>query len=207
MSIHSLTAEQWFKAGHSRRLLWVFLGAAVIHLALLFVLPHPQFQPYRLRERVAPQMVEAPAAIVIPPPPKELPKQKIVTEIVPSADASADETMPATVPDLEAPYVAPTPQSRSPFSPVFDTRPVVIRQVKPVYPELARQAELEGDVRLKLGIDELGQVKEALVVESVPGLEEAALEAIYQWEFEPGKQRDVPVPVWIVVPIRFSLRG
>lgn len=76
-----------------------------------------------------------------------------------------------------------------------------------LYPDLARQAELEGVVVLKVGIDEFGHVKEALVLESVSGLDEAALDAICKWRFQPARQRDVPVPAWLVVPIRFSLRG
>lgn len=207
MSAHSLTAEQRFEAGHSARLWWGLLGAAIIHLALIFTLPNPHFQPYRLAERTVMRVVDAPPAVVIPPPPKEIPKQEVVTAIAPSADADADATIPSTVPDLRAPYIERAPASRRPFVEVFDTAPVAIKLVHPVYPELARQAELEGVVVLKVGIDEFGQVREARVLESVSGLDQAALDAIYKWQFQPGKQRDVPVPVWIVVPIRFSLHG
>jgi TonB family protein len=38
-------------------------------------------------------------------------------------------------------------------------------------------------------------------------LNQAAIEAVMQWKFRPAKQRDVPVPVRIVVPIRFTLTG
>jgi len=207
MSSHSLTAEQRFEAGHPGRLWWGLLGAVIIHLALVLILPHPHFQPYQLAEQTMMRVVDAPSAIVIPPPPKEIPKHDVVTAIAPSTDADPNATIPSTVPDLRAPSVEPVAESHHPFFDVFDERPVVIKQVYPVYPELARQAELEGVVVLKVGIDEFGQVKEALVLESVRGLDEAALDAIYQWRFRPGKQSDVPVPVWIVVPFRFSLHG
>ena len=36
---------------------------------------------------------------------------------------------------------------------------------------------------------------------------QAAIQAVMQWKFRPAKQRDVPVPVRIVVPIRFTLTG
>jgi len=125
----------------------------------------------------------------------------------PTDDPGAAETIPSNALD---PAAVPTPVPSghsSDYFDAYDRPPVVIKQVYPVYPELARQAELEGVVVLKVGIDELGQVREALVLESVPGLDKAALDAIYQWQFKPAMQRDVPVPVWYTVPIRFRLRG
>jgi len=207
MATHSLTAEQRFEAGHPSRLWLGLIGAIAIHVALILILPNPQFQPYQLAERNVIHVVDSPPAILIPPPPKELPKREIVTEIAPSAQADPGATIPSTVPDLEAPFVGPASGSRPDFFDAYDTRPIVVKRVYPVYPELARQAELEGVVVLKVGIDEFGHVKRALVIESVNGLDEAALEAIYKWRFEPARQRDVPVPAWLVVPIRFSLRG
>lgn len=207
MSSHSLTAEQQFEAGHSGRLRWGLLGAVIIHMALILTLPHPHFQPYQLAEETMMRVVDAPSAIVIPPPPKETPKRQIVTEIAPTVDADPNATIAATVPNLADPFVEPEVAGPRPFVEIFDAPPVPIKQVYPVYPELARQAELEGIVVLKVGIDEFGEVKEARVLESVQGLDRAALDAIYQWRFKPGKQRDVPVPVWIVVPFRFSLHG
>jgi TonB family protein len=207
MSAHSLTAEQRFEAGHSGRLWWGLMGAVLIHLALVLTLPNPHFQPYRLAGQTMAQMVDAPSAIVVPPPPKEIRKSEVVTAIAPVADADPGATIPSTVPDINAPLMDPVSAGPRPFFDVFDERPVVTRMVQPVYPELARQAELEGVVMLKVGIDETGRVREALVLQSVPGLDQAALDAIYQWQFTPGKQRDVPVPVWVAIPIRFSLRG
>ena len=90
---------------------------------------------------------------------------------------------------------------------VFDEPPVVIRQVPPVYPDLARQAELEGRVIVRIGIDERGNVVEATILQGIDGLNQAAIEAAYKWKFRPAKQRDVAVPVRIVVPIRFVLKG
>ncbi len=207
MSIHSLTAEQRFEAGHLGRMWWALMGAVAVHLALVLTLPHPHFRPYELSEPDDPIIVDDFAGFVLPPPPEEVRKEEAVAPIAPSDEADPGATIAQTVIDLREPYVPPAAHVREPFTNIFDTPPVVVKQVYPVYPELARQAELEGVVMLKVGIDESGQVKEALVVRSVPGLDEAALDAVRQWRFTPGKQRDVPVPVWIVVPIRFSLNG
>ena len=115
--------------------------------------------------------------------------------------------MPTTVLDPRNPPVQSVSGDSPGFFDAFDQPPVVIKQNNPVYPEMARQAGLEGVVLHKVGIDEFGQVKEVLVLESVDGLDEAALGAIYQWQFKPAEQRGVPVPVWFAVPVRFSLRG
>jgi periplasmic protein TonB len=207
MSVHSLTAEQRFEAGHSGRLWLGLLGALVVHLALILTLPSPHFQPYKLAEPSITHVFEVPPSIVVPPPPREIPKRAVVTEIAPSDEVGPEETMPVTVPDVNAPFDKMAPLGRLPYYDAYDERPEVTKRVYPVYPELARQAELEGVVVLKVGIDEHGKVRDALVLESVEGLDEAALDVIYRWEFRPARQRDVAVPAWLVVPIRFSLRG
>ena len=89
----------------------------------------------------------------------------------------------------------------------FDEPAVVIEQVPPVYPDMARMAELEGKVMVQIGIDDRGNVVEATIVSGLDGLNEAALEAVHKWRFRPAKQRGVPVPVRIVMPILFQLRG
>lgn len=207
MSTNVMTAERQFEAGHPHRLQLGFLVAIGIHAMLFLMLPHPHFQPYQLTEKTTTTLVDAPSAFVIPPPPREIPKEDVVTVVVPSDESGAEETMPTTVLDPRNPPVRSVSDDNPGFFDVFDQPPVVIKRVYPVYPEMARQAELEGVVLLKVGIDEFGQVRDVLVLESVHGLDEAALDAIYQWQFQPAKQRDVPVAVWYAVPIRFSLRG
>ncbi len=207
MSINAMTAERRFEAGHLGRLRWGFLAAMAIHLMLFIILPHPHFQPYQLTEKTVTQLVDAPSAFVIPPPPAEIPKRDVVTAMVPSDDPGAEETIPTTALDPNVPLLASVSDGPPRFFDAFDQPPMVIKWVYPVYPEMARQAELEGVVVLKVAIDEFGQVREAVVLQSVDGLDEAALDVIYQWQFQPAMQRDVPVPVWYTVPIRFSLRG
>ncbi len=207
MSTTAMTAERLFEAGHLRRLRLGFLIAVGIHLALFLVLPHPHFEPYRLREKAVIELVNVPSEFVIPPPPAEIPKKDVVTEIVPSSDPGAEETIGETVFDPADRVAVPVPTRPTGYVDFYDRPPVLVERVDPVYPEMARQAELEGVVLLKVGIDEHGRVREAVVLQSIDGLDEAALEAIYHWRFEPAMQRDIPVPVWYAVPIRFSLRG
>ena len=63
--------------------------------------------------------------------------------------------------------------------------PLKIRDVKPVYPPIARAAGVQGMVILEILIDASGDVAEAHVLRSIPLLDEAALEAVKEWRFAP----------------------
>ena len=76
-----------------------------------------------------------------------------------------------------------------------------------VYPELAKEAGIEGKVYVKAFIDVKGIVKSARIERGVPntGLDEAALKAVKKSRWYPARQRDKKVGVWITIPIDFSL--
>ncbi|MGI9174538.1 MAG: energy transducer TonB [Rhodothermales bacterium] len=76
-----------------------------------------------------------------------------------------------------------------------------------VYPEMAKQAGLEGKVIVQFVVDREGRVQHPVVLRGVHTLlDEAALEAVRGLRFHPGKQRDRPVPVKMSLPITFKLR-
>ncbi len=206
MMVH-MTAEQRLKDSYSRMFRNAFLIAFVVHVLAFLTVPEPTIRPYRLREKQSIEAIAIPDQFEVPPPPKEEVKKQIVTEIAPSDDAAAEETIASTELDVEAPPELPPARTRAEFFLSYDTAPVVLKQVTPKYPDMARDAELEGVVRVLIGIDEFGNVVEATVIQSVPGLDQAALDAVYQWKFSPAKQRDEAVPVRISVPIRFTLTG
>jgi len=86
--------------------------------------------------------------------------------------------------------------------------PVVVKRVVPEYPEVARRAGIEGLVRLEAILDESGRVEDSVrVLQSVPELDRAAIEAFRQWRFAPARDHDGrAVRVVLEVPIRFTLR-
>lgn len=80
------------------------------------------------------------------------------------------------------------------------------REVPPRYPPDAESAGVQGEVMVEAVIDATGRVGQATVVRSIPLLDEAALEAVRQWEYEPAIVNGVPVPVVMTVTVRFTLR-
>ena len=82
--------------------------------------------------------------------------------------------------------------------------PHKIRDVAPVYPEIARSARIDGTVQLEATVGQDGRVVDARVLQSVPMLDQAALDAVQQWQYEPATQNGKPVPVVMKVNVKFQ---
>ena len=82
--------------------------------------------------------------------------------------------------------------------------PNKIKDVKPVYPAIARSAGVAGVVTIEATIGPDGKVIDAKVVRSIPLLDQAALDAVRQWEYTPTLLNGVPVPVLVTVTINFA---
>ena len=75
------------------------------------------------------------------------------------------------------------------------------------YPQMAKQARVEGKVIVGFIVDREGNVVDPAILRSVhPLLDEAALDAVRELRFRPGRQRDRPVAVRMSLPIVFRLR-
>ena len=61
-----------------------------------------------------------------------------------------------------------------------------VKQVRPAYPTLARQAHISGSVRVEVVIAPSGKVKSANVLGGHPLLAQTALEAAKQWQYAPA---------------------
>ena len=84
--------------------------------------------------------------------------------------------------------------------------PKKLRDVKPVYPADAEAAGIQGVVILEAVIGPSGAVTDARVLRSVPGLDQAAVDSVRQWEFTPTLLNGVPVSVIMTVTVNFTLR-
>jgi TonB family protein len=83
--------------------------------------------------------------------------------------------------------------------------PRKVRDMPPVYPPIAQSARVQGVVIVEATIGENGVVRDARILRSIPLLDEAALEAVRQWVFEPTLLNGVPVPVIMTVTVQFRL--
>jgi periplasmic protein TonB len=86
--------------------------------------------------------------------------------------------------------------------------PRPLTQVLPHYTSDAMRAQVQGVVRTEciVGVD--GKVTDVRVVRSldtVYGLDEAAVRAVKQWTFEPGKKDGVAVPVLVIIDSTFTM--
>jgi protein TonB len=83
--------------------------------------------------------------------------------------------------------------------------PEAIKKVQPEYPDLARQANMEGTVIVQALVGKDGRVKDTKVVKSVSVLDDAAVAAVKNWVFKPALSNNKPVAVWVAVPVKFTL--
>jgi protein TonB len=85
--------------------------------------------------------------------------------------------------------------------------PLLLSRVVPEYPQLARRRGIEGLVVLEAILDHQGKIEDEIkVLQSVPLLDEAAIQAVRQWRFKPARdQHGRAVRVILEVPIRFVL--
>jgi protein TonB len=83
--------------------------------------------------------------------------------------------------------------------------PTKVKHVAPVYPAIAQSAQVQGVVILELLIAPDGLVADARVMRSIPLLDQAALDAVRQWEFQPVRLNGSSVPVLMTATVSFTL--
>jgi len=84
--------------------------------------------------------------------------------------------------------------------------PKPIKIVDPVYPEEARKARMSGVVVLAARMDVNGRVKNIKILKSIPQLDQAAIDAVKQWVYEPLLLKGKPVEAVFTVTVRFQLK-
>ena len=81
----------------------------------------------------------------------------------------------------------------------------VVRQIRPNYPPLARQARIQGTVNLEAVIGRDGAVLTLDVLSGHPLLIPAAVEAVKQWRYKPTLLNGQPVEVQTTIDVNFTL--
>ena len=187
----------------------------------IVAVPSPPLQP-----RVAPQTPLAPVPVPVPAPapapppaaPPESPQMPPATEAergplaATQAPDSARVSSASPVPDV-TPSQAPNQsenENRVGETTAQRVLPQVItaRRVAPIYPATSRRRSEEGDVVLDVLVGADGRVTQITVAGSsdFERLDKAAVAAVQQWRFVPGRVAGEPQAMRLRVPIRFQLR-
>ena len=91
---------------------------------------------------------------------------------------------------------------------MVDKKPRVLKRGPVPYPESARRNGLTGDVVLRFLLNEKGDISHLQVIHADPPdiFNDSALAAIRKWKFSPAVKDGKSVPVWVDLPMHFSLR-
>jgi protein TonB len=85
--------------------------------------------------------------------------------------------------------------------------PRLVRRVDPEYPLIAVSAMIEGLVIIEATVDETGKVTDTKVLRSHAVLDQAAVDAVQQWRYEPLRLNGMAQPFVLTVTVSFSLAG
>jgi len=121
-------------------------------------------------------------------------------------NAAGDRTIANLIHNL--PVAVPksvTPQSVRVSSGV--AQGLLIHEVRPVYPALARSARIQGAVVLQATIGKDGSIQNLHLVSGHPLLVQAAEEAVRQWRYRPYLLNKEPVEVDTTIQVNFTLNG
>ena len=159
--------------------------------------PPPQVQ-------VAPAAIQPAAAIPVPVPDAEAPPEQTIMsqeELQTSTPGMAESGEGQQI------VVAPSEDEMPKFGEYVyvEELPEPVKKVTPTYPDLARDAGVDGTVQVQALVGKDGRVRDVRVVKSIPMLDEAAKAAVRQWVFKPALSNNKPVAVWVGVPVKFSL--
>jgi periplasmic protein TonB len=145
----------------------------------------------------------SPSASVLPP---ASPKDAATATRKPAAEKPTDEPPAAAkqaVADAKGEgSVKPAPE---PAAGSGAKQPTRLKYVAPVYPKAALDAGAEGVIILEATIGEDGHIRDVKVLRSIPLLDQAAIDAVKQWEYTPTILNGKPTPVVIAITLTFAI--
>ncbi len=207
--------EVSLKAKYAKIIRVSLIASLLLVTALLVAVPRMDQEEAELKQpNVKIENVEIPETQQYEKPPA--PSRPTVPVASESEDIADDVTIEETTFEefqaSEAPPPAPEEGPKVKFIP-YDEPPKLVGGMAALqrairYPEIAKEAGVEGTVIVQAFINKNGTVEEVVVVKGVPktGLNEAAVEAVKRTKWKPAQQRDRAVGVWYSIPIVFRLK-
>jgi protein TonB len=165
-----------------------------------------------LEEVVQTKQVAKPPPPPRPPVPVEVPDDEVLDDDDLVLDASLDLAATLDVPPPPPP--SEEEEEEEDLNEIFvavEEMPEIIGGVARLqslvdYPEIARKAQMEGMVVVRVVVNLDGTPSDPEVIRSAgAALDKAAVEAVMKLEFKPGRQRNRPVRTLMAIPVRFEL--
>ncbi|MGB3480195.1 MAG: energy transducer TonB [bacterium] len=198
-----------YKAMYGVSLRVGIFSSIVIFVMLFTFVPYKAPQPYELKRDIATiiDIIDTEIIDREEPLPEERPRVA-----VPASSEVIDEAVETIVKtDFEE-----DPLRISPVGPEIEVvpyyrleiKPRPVFSAKPAYPEICRQAGIEGTTVVKMLIDIDGSVIDVKILKSSGNqlLDQSAIAAARKSTFTPAKQRDKLVRVWVSRSVRFQLK-
>jgi len=202
----------------------IALAVAIVFHLILLVVSFPSWREEAVAKAAKPKIYVVQQVRFKPPPPKkqqEIPKPK--AKKVPIPDPTPEEPEPIRLPDEIEPQVdlpntdvvfdipegpPPSPEPEGPIQVGGDVLPPEKTFApQPQYTEIARKARLQGVVIVQAIIDKQGSVTNVKVLKGLGmGLDQAAVDAIKKWKFEPATLNGKPVAVYYNLTVNFRLQ-
>jgi TonB family protein len=141
---------------------------------------------------------------------KKIPKEKL---LVPYSSANRLASVGREVPP--DPSGVNTNTGASPLQGVLPTlqplggqtkAPELLVSSAPIYPTMARQAHVEGQVTIEAVIDTNGKLTNMTVASGPPLLQQAAIDSLRTWKYQPGYLNEKPVATKTSITVNFRLR-
>lgn len=181
------------------------------HETSVIVVPYRELAaPPPLTENAPPPQVNVTQPVA--PPTAAVPVPVPEAEAPPEQTIASQEDIAQTTPSMSTGegndiVVAPPGDELPKFGEYVyvEELPEAITKAQPVYPDLAREAGVDGTVMVQALVGKDGKVKDTRVVKSIAMLDGAAEAAVKQWVFKPALSNNKPVAVWVAVPVKFTL--
>lgn len=202
----------------------IAVAIAVVLHAILLAIHFPEFRSEEVVPAEKQKIYVVQQVRFKPPPPQqqqEIPKPK--AKKVPIPDPTPDEPEPIRLeeeiePEVDLPDTdivfdipegpPPSPEPEGPIQVGGDVlAPTKVSAPDPVYTEIARKARVQGVVIVQAIIDKQGNVTNVKVLKGLGmGLDQAAVDAIKKWKFEPATLNGKPVSVYYNLTVNFRLQ-
>ncbi|MFO7639637.1 MAG: energy transducer TonB [bacterium] len=202
----SSTAVDWETRYYAVAIRVSAMVALAALLAVFLAFPSEmEVKPYELTRSVEMVMEALPPELeqIAEPPKVERPQMPVAAE-------SEEEVEAETAAETDFTEIIRRPiDTEIPVVPFWrvEVKPQPVSVPTPTYPEMARQAGIEGQAVVAAMVDIDGSVISAKILSSSgnQSLDQAAMEAAYKARFTPARQRDKPVRVEVSIPYRFTL--